>query len=188
MHSHSLLTRDKLLRTRQLANNILCIPRSRLPATSTHMTSSLSSLCLIMVRLISTVWGRKTKREFIRVAKQWRLKKPLYPASRAPEFIFFELSKGEEVNVRNRWWPVFFFQMFLACFFFFFPHLYLMQRFPNWVSAAWVVVVSMATTGPTQHKHWGRHLTMLFIPHQSQKWCWTDNSFSFALAATPIQL
>lgn len=26
-------------------------------------------------------------------------------------------------------------------------------------------------TGPTQHEHWGRHLAMLFIPHQSQKWC-----------------
>lgn len=39
MHSHSELTTDKLLKTRLLVNNILCIPPSQLPTTSSHMTS-----------------------------------------------------------------------------------------------------------------------------------------------------
>lgn len=29
----------------------------------------------------------------------------------------------------------------------------------NWVSAAWVVAVSMATAGPTEHNHWGETLS-----------------------------
>lgn len=52
-----------------------------------------------------------------------------------PRALWF--SEGE-VNGRNQFWPDFWNV-------FFFSHFHLRQRLPNWVLAAWVVVVSMAT-------------------------------------------
>ena len=176
MQSHSKLSRDKLLWIRQRANNILCIPASRLPTTSTHMTSSLSSPCLIMDCLISTAGGRKTKQQSVRAAHTAECPQRLDPSNNNCPSSFQILSRRSEQQKSILTW--FFFLLLLLPLLFFFLSLYLKKPLPhctpgklNWVSAAWVVVVSMATAGPTEHEHWGRHLAMLFIPHHSQKWC-----------------
>lgn len=119
MQSHSKLTRDKLPWTAQLANNILCIPPSRLPTTSTHMTSSLSSPCLIMDRLISTAGGEENKN----LSAQPAACLESSSTSRSSSF-----SGGEsEQQKSNLTW-------FLSFFFLFF--FYLKQRLPNCTPAA----------------------------------------------------
>lgn len=144
MHSHGERARDNQTTGKQH-------PASWLPTSSTHMTSSLSSPCLIMDCFIST--GGQTG----------LCLESSDPSINSHPLRFQILRRRSEQHKSILTW--FFFFLLEATV----TRLYTSKL--NWVSAAWVVAVSMATSGPTEHKRWGRHLAMLFIPHHSQKWC-----------------
>lgn len=135
MHSHSELTRDKLPWTRQLANNILCIPPSRLPH---HLHSyDLSSVIAMFNYGLSHFdsGGEENKAWIYPEQLNSSVSRKLGPFQQpACELSWF--SEGESENGRNQFWPDFFFlPFFFFCFFLFCP--YLKQRLPNCIPAGW---------------------------------------------------
>lgn len=134
MHSHCELNRDKLPWTTQLANNILCIPPSQLPTTSTHMTSVIAMYNYGPSHFDSR--GEENKAR-------------LYPSSQTaaclesldPSIIKVRKlsdSQKEKVNSRNQFWPDF----------------YLKQRLPNCTPAGWTGSAGCLSRSCFHGNHW----------------------------------
>lgn len=171
MHRHSELSRDNGRLGKQH-------PASRLPTSSTRMTSSLSSPSLIMAAVSFGQQGSKNKARLARPRRTnsavSRKLGPLRGQPTPPPTLPTPPPMLSDSQKEKKWHKsILTRRPSSPC-----SHLLLLPLLPstntsklNWVSGAWVVTVSMATSGLTEHKRWGRHLAMLFIPHHSQKWC-----------------